>query len=203
VDETDIKAKGICTDLYRAVDCLGQTIDIPLSVRRDAVSAKRFFRKALARPRTVNPRTITVDKNPAYDESKRNDLMVTVRCLYSAALLLATVVCSSAQTRPAQDAQARAVGNNSKLFGDIANDSSWADLAVSCRLRNESWTKLIHEKATLSILLLDEALHLDGPHRDALGTAMHSMATDVARRNDCSKVTPYILHALDEIAVTP
>ena len=27
---------------------------------------KRFFRKALAQPHTTNPRTITVDKNPAY-----------------------------------------------------------------------------------------------------------------------------------------
>ena len=34
--------------------------------RRDAAAAKRFFRKALAQPHTVNPRTITVDKNPAY-----------------------------------------------------------------------------------------------------------------------------------------
>jgi len=37
-----------------------------LSARRDAAAAKRFFRKALAQPHTVNPRTITVDKNPAY-----------------------------------------------------------------------------------------------------------------------------------------
>jgi transposase-like protein len=29
-------------------------------------AAKRFFRKALAQPHTVNPRTITVDKNAAY-----------------------------------------------------------------------------------------------------------------------------------------
>src|SRR5208283_3264272 len=34
--------------------------------RRDTTAAKRFFRKALARPHTVNPRTLTVDKNPAY-----------------------------------------------------------------------------------------------------------------------------------------
>ena len=53
-------------NLYRAVDSLGQTIDFLLSAQRDAASAKRFFRKALAQPHTVNPRTITVDKNPAY-----------------------------------------------------------------------------------------------------------------------------------------
>ena len=57
---------GIWTYLYRAVDSLGQTIDFHLSVRRDAAAAKRFFRKALAQVHTVNPRTITVDKNPAY-----------------------------------------------------------------------------------------------------------------------------------------
>jgi IS6 family transposase len=48
------------------VDSLGQTIDFLLSTRRDAAAAKRFFRKALAQPHTVNQRTITVDKNPAY-----------------------------------------------------------------------------------------------------------------------------------------
>ena len=69
VDETYIKIKGVWTYLYRAVDSLGQTIDFLLSVRRDAVAAKRFFRKALAQPHTANPRTITVDKNPAYPKA--------------------------------------------------------------------------------------------------------------------------------------
>jgi transposase, IS6 family len=66
VDETYIKVRGVWTYLYRAVDSLGQTIDFLLSARRDAAAPKRFFRKALAQPHTVNPRTITVDKNPAY-----------------------------------------------------------------------------------------------------------------------------------------
>jgi transposase-like protein len=66
VDETYIKVKGAWTYLYRSVDSLGQTIDFLLSARRDAAAAKRFFRKALAQPHTVNPRTITVDKSPAY-----------------------------------------------------------------------------------------------------------------------------------------
>jgi IS6 family transposase len=66
VDESCSKVKGTWTCLYRAVDSLGQTIDFLLSPRRDAAAAKRFFRKALAQPHTVNPRTITVDKNPAY-----------------------------------------------------------------------------------------------------------------------------------------
>jgi transposase, IS6 family len=51
------------------VDSLGQTIDFLLSVRRDAAAAKCFFRKALAQPHTVSPRTITVDKNPAYSRA--------------------------------------------------------------------------------------------------------------------------------------
>jgi IS6 family transposase len=69
VDETYIKVKGRWTYLYRAVDKFGQTIDFLLSAKRDASAAKRFFRKALAEPHTVNPRTITVDKNPAYPKA--------------------------------------------------------------------------------------------------------------------------------------
>ena len=66
VDETYVKMKGCWTYLYRAVDSHGQTIDFLLSAKRDTTAAKRFFRKALGQPHTVNPRTITVDKNPAY-----------------------------------------------------------------------------------------------------------------------------------------
>jgi transposase-like protein len=66
VDETYVRVKGRWSYLYRAVDSTGQTIDFLLSARRDAEAAKRFFRKALAQPHTRNPRTLTVDKNPAY-----------------------------------------------------------------------------------------------------------------------------------------
>jgi transposase, IS6 family len=69
VDETYIKVKGRWTYLYRAVDKTGQTIDFLLSAKRDAAAAKRFFRKALAQPHTVNPRTITVDKNACYPKA--------------------------------------------------------------------------------------------------------------------------------------
>ena len=69
VDETSIRVKGRWTYLYRAVDSRGQTIDFLLSAKRDAAAAKRFFRKALTQPHTVNPRTITVDKNPAYPKA--------------------------------------------------------------------------------------------------------------------------------------
>jgi transposase-like protein len=66
VNETYVRVKDRWMYLYRAVDSRGQTIDFLLSARRDAEAAKRFFRKALGQPHTVNPRTITVDKNPAY-----------------------------------------------------------------------------------------------------------------------------------------
>ena len=66
VDETYVKVKGRWTYLYRAVDSCGQTIDFLLAAKRDTAAAKRFFRKALEQPHTVNPRTITVDKNPTY-----------------------------------------------------------------------------------------------------------------------------------------
>lgn len=66
VDETYIWVKGKWVYLYRAVDATGQTIDFLLSRRRDAGAARRFFRKALGQPHTVNPRTITVDNNAAY-----------------------------------------------------------------------------------------------------------------------------------------
>jgi transposase, IS6 family len=66
VDETYIRVKGKWVYLYRAVDAAGQTIDFLLSAKRDAAAARRFFRKALKQEHTVNPRTITVDKNAAY-----------------------------------------------------------------------------------------------------------------------------------------
>ncbi|MGI4944097.1 MAG: DDE-type integrase/transposase/recombinase, partial [Janthinobacterium lividum] len=59
MDETYVRVKGRWTYLYRAVDSRGQTIDVLLSARRDAASARRFFRKAMGQPHTVNPRTIT------------------------------------------------------------------------------------------------------------------------------------------------
>jgi transposase, IS6 family len=66
VDETYICVKGEWVYLYRAVDADGHTTDFLLSPRRNAAAARRFFREALKQPHTVNPRTITVDKNAAY-----------------------------------------------------------------------------------------------------------------------------------------
>jgi len=66
VDETYIKVKGQWKYLYRAVDSEGNTIDFMLSAKRDAKSAKRFFKKALKASHSSNPRVINVDKNAAY-----------------------------------------------------------------------------------------------------------------------------------------
>jgi transposase-like protein len=67
--ETYVKVKGRCMYLYRAVDSRGRTIDFLLSAKRDTAAAKRFFRKALMQPRTLNPRTIALDKNAAYPKA--------------------------------------------------------------------------------------------------------------------------------------
>jgi transposase, IS6 family len=69
VDETYIKIKGQWMYLYRAVDSDGNTVEFMLSPTRNAVSAKRFFRKALRAKHTVPPRVINVDKNPAYPKA--------------------------------------------------------------------------------------------------------------------------------------
>ncbi|MCM8739330.1 IS6 family transposase [Azospirillum sp. A1-3] len=71
VDETYVKVKGHWMYLYRAVDGRGQTIDFLLSAKRNAAAARRFFRKARRQRHTVNPRTLTVDKNAAYPSATK------------------------------------------------------------------------------------------------------------------------------------
>lgn len=66
VDETYIKVKGNWKYLYRAVDSEGNTLDFLLTEKRNKKAAKRFFKKMLGNKHTVNPRVLTVDKNPAY-----------------------------------------------------------------------------------------------------------------------------------------
>ena len=66
VDETYVKIKGEYKYLYRAVDSEGNTLDFLLTAKRDAKAAKRFLKKVLNAPHTVEPRVITVDKNAAY-----------------------------------------------------------------------------------------------------------------------------------------
>src|SRR3954447_21156818 len=71
VDETYIKVKGQDRYLYRAVDSTGQTIDFLLTAKRDADSAKRFFRKVFRGEGNPMARVINVDKNPAYPAAVR------------------------------------------------------------------------------------------------------------------------------------
>ncbi len=92
VDETYVKVKGRWTYLYRAVDSRGQTIDFLLSAKRDAEAAKRFFRKALAQPHTVNPRTITVDKNAAYPNAVQTRCSCRYRYTFSGLKFLGFLV---------------------------------------------------------------------------------------------------------------
>ncbi len=71
VYETYVKVKGRWVCLYRAVDARGQMIDFLLRARRDAAVARRFLRKARKQAHTVNPRTLTVDKNAAYPSASK------------------------------------------------------------------------------------------------------------------------------------
>ena len=61
MDETYVKVNGKWHYLYRAVDKLGQTINIYLSIRRDTASAKLFFQKAF-RSSGV-PEKVNIDKS--------------------------------------------------------------------------------------------------------------------------------------------
>ena len=63
VDETYVKVAGRWAYLYRAIDQLGQVIDVLLSRRRDLAAARRFFTRALAG--TV-PAEVTTDRAPVY-----------------------------------------------------------------------------------------------------------------------------------------
>lgn len=65
VDETYCQVKGEWVYLYWAA-VRGQTVDFLLSPKRDTGAARRFFRETLMQPHSLNPRTITVDKNAAY-----------------------------------------------------------------------------------------------------------------------------------------
>jgi transposase, IS6 family len=55
MDETCVKVNGRWIYLCRTFDSRGQSTDFLLSAGRDAEAAKRFFRKTLAQPHTVNP----------------------------------------------------------------------------------------------------------------------------------------------------
>jgi transposase-like protein len=71
VDETFVRVGGGWRYLYRAVDGTGQTIDFLLSATRDKKAAKRFFRKALGRDNTRNPREVVTDRLKSYPGALR------------------------------------------------------------------------------------------------------------------------------------
>src|SRR3954454_23270329 len=71
VDETYVRVDGQWRYLYRAVDGTGQTIDFLLSAKRDKQAAKHFFRQALGRDNTRNPRTVVTDRLKSYPGALR------------------------------------------------------------------------------------------------------------------------------------
>jgi transposase-like protein len=67
VDETHVKVRGRWAYLYRAVDKRGATIELYLSLTRNAKAAKRFLGKALrALKRHERPEVINTDKAGCY-----------------------------------------------------------------------------------------------------------------------------------------
>jgi len=71
VDETFVRVGGGWRHLHRAVDGTGRTVDLLLSATRDKKAAERFFRRALARENTRNPREIVTDRLKSYPGALR------------------------------------------------------------------------------------------------------------------------------------
>jgi transposase, IS6 family len=69
--QTYIRVNGGWRYLYRAVGGTGQTIDFLLSAKRDKQAAKRFFRQALRRENTRNPREVVTDRLKSYPGALR------------------------------------------------------------------------------------------------------------------------------------
>jgi IS6 family transposase len=65
VDETYVKVSGVWRYVYRAIDQAGQVIDVLVSARRDADSARRFFQRALNMLR-VTPSEVVTDAAAIY-----------------------------------------------------------------------------------------------------------------------------------------
>ena len=65
IDEVFVRIRGRQRYLWRAVDQDGEVVDVLLQERRDAASARRFFRRLLARHGGA-PRAIVTDKLGSY-----------------------------------------------------------------------------------------------------------------------------------------
>jgi len=70
MDEVFVRIRGQYQYLWRAVDQDGEVVDVLLQERRDAASARRFFRHVLARLGS-DPRTIVTDKLASYAVARR------------------------------------------------------------------------------------------------------------------------------------
>ena len=60
-----MKVGGAWRYLFRAIDQFGQVIDVFLSSRRDATTARRFFAQAFNRA-WISPVEVTTDRYRAY-----------------------------------------------------------------------------------------------------------------------------------------
>jgi IS6 family transposase len=65
VDETYVKVAGRWQYVYRAVDQVGQVIDVFVSARRDAMAARRFFERAIGTTK-VAPVEVVTDQAATY-----------------------------------------------------------------------------------------------------------------------------------------
>jgi transposase-like protein len=65
VDETYVKVNGVWRYVYRAIDQDEQVIDVLVSARRDADSARRFFQRALTMLK-VTPSEVVTDAAAIY-----------------------------------------------------------------------------------------------------------------------------------------
>jgi transposase-like protein len=65
LDETYVKVNGVWRYVYRAMDQFGQVIDVLVSTRRDAATARRFFQRALTSLKVV-PVEVVTEAAPIY-----------------------------------------------------------------------------------------------------------------------------------------
>jgi transposase-like protein len=65
VDETYVKVGGQWRYVYRAIDQIGQVVDVFVSPRRDATAARQFFERAIGST-NVHPVEVVTDRAPAY-----------------------------------------------------------------------------------------------------------------------------------------
>src|SRR6266508_337236 len=65
VDETYVKVNGLWRYVYRAIDQDWQVIDVLVSARRDAESARKFFQRAVTMLK-VTPREVVTDAAAIY-----------------------------------------------------------------------------------------------------------------------------------------